>query len=66
MKKEQKKEEVYHLTPLSILGNAGYQELQRYMLLLKEVWKVRNGTVAVILENGELHFGELELHKGRK
>lgn len=39
-----------------------YQELQRYMLLLKDAWKLGpDGTVAVVLEDGQLHFQELHL-----
>ena len=52
-------EETYHLTPRVILGGA-YNELQRYMLLLKDAWKLGpDGTVAVVLEDGQLHFREL-------
>ena len=57
------KEEAYHLTPRAILkDDATYNELQRYMLLLKDGWKLGpDGTVAVVLEDGQLHFRELHL-----
>jgi hypothetical protein len=54
-------EEIYHLTPKVILGST-YNEVQRYMLLLKDSWKLGpDGTVAVVLEDGQLHFRELQL-----
>jgi hypothetical protein len=55
------KEEAYHLTPRAILkDDATYKELQRYMLLLKDVWKLgKDSTVAVVLEEGQLYFREL-------
>lgn len=52
--------ETYHLSPLGVLGGGSHDALQRYMLLLKEVWKLgADGTVAVVLEEGQLHFREL-------
>lgn len=54
-------EETYYLAPKVILGST-YNELQRYMLLLKDGWKLGpDGTVAVVLEDGQLHFRELHL-----
>ena len=54
-------EETYYLAPKMILGST-YNELQRYMLLLKDSWKLGpDGTVAVVLEDGQLNFRELEL-----
>lgn len=59
-------EETYYLAPKVILGGA-YNELQRYMLLLKDAWKLGpEGTVAVVLEDGQLHFRELTVHKKSK
>lgn len=56
------KEEVYHLSPLGVLGTDEHDKLQRYMLLLKEVWGLgTEATVAVVLERGRLQFRELEL-----
>lgn len=54
------KEEKYHLTPKGVLGSA-YDELQRYMLLLKHTWKLGpNETVGVVLtEDGQLMFDHL-------
>lgn len=64
------KEEVYHLSPLGVLDTDAHHKLQRYMLLLKEVWKLdRDETVAVVLEEGRLHFRHLHaapLDKGSK
>ena len=54
-------EETYYLAPKVILGGA-YNELQRYMLLLKDAWKLGpEGTVGVVLEDGQLNFRELQL-----
>lgn len=54
-------EEKYHLTPKGVLGSA-YDELQRYMLLLKHTWKLGpNETVGVVLsEDGRLVFDRLD------
>jgi len=50
----------FHLTPRGLLGAGVYRELQKYMQILKDLWRLGdNATVALVLEDGQLHFREL-------